>query len=350
MGHNQAQRSQSRLAGSFWFGEYELELWTVLLEDVRGRYCREFFCVVFTRPVGSSENGKPAQRQRLWLLLTASVVFLNLGFLFQQDDLHRLTKTALKNIIDSSNVNVERARSEYEHEMRSLVQQIYDEVMSFIKSSDVRSFQDNVTNIFTRFIGEVESTWNASEIENDSEKMLKKLIKDAFAKRKIPEGSEVFHWKGSSDKLIRDFWEDVRSFGGDPERNVSSLYDLTETFVMDAVDFGDKTIKQVTKDEYNVSSLGEAILKALRGGNENDEFDREVIEKEISTLIRGVAELYMVYDVNAGDFVHKVIGWVQSRLDRYSDGSIQKIPGKAFVSPLILLDFVLEKVCYYYSL
>lgn len=249
----------------------------------------------------------------------------------------------MRRILRSSDRNLEERRTEYERGIRSLIGTMYEDWVNF-SNTKYTEYRNNASELASTFLDNATATIKSEKMMDGLEAMLKDIAQITFDKESSQADSEVFRWKGDFNVLHRTFLEDMRTLGEDPEQNISSIYDLTEKFIMEATELTDRVVQDVSAGNYTFDTIQDAIVEVLRGGNSEDEFDRDVIEKEIAALIHGMADLFGAEEVKADKFVESTLNWIETKLDDYSDGNISSIPGKAIVAPLVLADFVLEKV------
>ena len=236
------------------------------------------------------------------------------------------------------------ARSEYERELLVIVRTAYDDMISFLNETKMKEVEVNASQLLSSYVDEAKRTIQSDKTIHDLERSFRILVQDSFERRTDQEGLEVFHWTGDINAITEDLWNELRTLGEDPEQDQLPLYALTENFVSQAFDLADRTTKNATNGAYSLDSFQKALISALQGGSYEDEFERDVLEKEISLLIEGVAELFGARSVDADDSVHSTMTWIDNRLNDYSDGSVKTVPGKGYVAPLILANFALEKV------
>ena len=261
-----------------------------------------------------------------------------------------MTQTALNAIMKSSNPDLEQIRTDYEEGVRTFVDDMYDDVVGFFKSSRFQATEANVSQLASNFASDVEDIFNRSEkLESDLGAMMKDLVPSSFQRlptEKLAKKQErdVYRWDGDLDLLVRNFVHDLGSLGKDPERGTPSIYELVKDLVQDAAKLANQTVGEVTEGNYTIDTIEDALANTFKGISDGEDFDRDIVVRELSTMIDGVAKLYKLGDLDSEELIKSAINWVDDRLLDYSDGSIQRIPAKVFVAPLIFADYILGKV------
>lgn len=251
----------------------------------------------------------------------------------------------------SSNQELQQVRSEYGAGVRRFVDEMYDSVVSFLESSRYKAFVESVGSLATDVAENAKLVFNQSdEIESDLEAMIKDLIHAAFQRlpsQKVGKNNEmrdIYRLDADLEPIVRNFVKDLGSLGKNPERGIPSIYELAQDFVQNATKLVNQTISEVTDGSYTADSMQNALLSAFQGISNGEDFDRNVVIREISTMIAGAAELYKLGNSETEEMIRSAIRWVDERLLDYSDGSIQQIPAKVFVAPLIFADYIFSKV------
>lgn len=221
--------------------------------------------------------------------------------------------------------------------------------MAFLQSREVRDLQANVTRIYDDFVVEAEKIMgNSEQIESELKAMVKEFVNVGFFRSTNDEGPNtvVYRWQGDVKTLLNGFVDDLYNLGEDPATNTLSIYGLAEKLGNDIMDLVNINLDKMAGVNYTVDDAKQALFEAVRA--ENDEFNRDVIIREMSKMINGVTELYGYEEgVNATQALTDAINWVEHKLRDYSDESIQRIPGRVFVTPMIVLDYVLGLVRFF---
>lgn len=253
----------------------------------------------------------------------------------------------------SSNQEIEEVRSNYEAGVRVFVDEMYNSIVNFLESSHYGDLVASVSELATNVNANTKQMFNQSvKIEKDLESMIHDLIHAAF--QKMPsenvgrqnEIRDIYRLDADLRPLVRNFVSDLGSLGQDPERGIPSIYELAQTFVQNATKLANQTILQATDGGYSAETVQDALFDAFQGINNGEDFDRDVVIKEVSTMLAGAAELYKVGNSDTEAMIKSAVRWIDERLLDYSDGSIQRIPAKVFVAPLIFADYFLSKVSY----
>jgi hypothetical protein len=256
-----------------------------------------------------------------------------------------MTRSALDEIMASANKDLAQTRLEYQESTLSLVNDVYSAVTNFLNSTKVNELEENTSRLISNFVDEAVKVLNNTEhIQSQLEAMVIDFLESGFEKDVAADGRKVFRWHGDLTKLVSAFLEELKAVGKDPERNTMSVYELSQKLVQNATELADKTMKDMPEGNYSVATIEDVLRDALLGASDDRDFSRRVILREISTLVDKVAFRYGLYDVNSSSAIQETVDWVDSRLKDYSDGEIRKIPEKAFVAPLILVDYVLGQV------
>ena len=267
---------------------------------------------------------------------------------YPQEGLHNLTRAALDMIMRSSNKDLVETRTEYEEGIRSFIDNLYNETLKFLKSPRFREMQRNTSLIVSDYMDDLSHVFNeSSKIESDIGAIIQNFVKTAF--KKLPMENvrdqlrQGYRWEGDLDKLSRDLVHDLSTLGEDSETGAPSIYNVTMKFVENVEKLANVAVEEVTRSNYTVESIENALVDIFHR-NSDDEFDRDVILGAISTMVNGLSELYDLGEADSAETVRSAVNWAEDRLRDYSDGSIQKIPEKAFVAPLIFADYILGKV------
>lgn len=270
--------------------------------------------------------------------------------------MHNITQKALHNIMDASNLEVAEVRSRYEQEVRNLTDFVYNNAMAFLRSREVRDLQANVTKIYDDFVFEAEKILdNKEQIESKLRAMVDEFVDIGFFRddsaEATPEADDevvktkrvVYRWQGDVEAVLQSFLNQLYDLGEDPETNTLSIYGLAEKLGNDVKALVDLNLEKVSGFNYTFDDAKQALLETVK--IEENEFSRDVIFREMSKMIDGVAELYG-YDerINVTQSITDTMDWVEYKLRDYSDGAIPRIPGRVFVAPMIVLDYVLGQV------
>ena len=250
--------------------------------------------------------------------------------------------------MESSNVELAAVKSQYEQEIRNFTDFVYTNAMAFLRSREVRELQANVTKIYDDFMFEAEKIMdNKEQIEKKLREMVKEFVDIGFyrddSERDLNPDRVLYRWQGDIEPVVRQFMDDLYDLGEDPETNTLSIYGLAEKLGNDVKDLVDMNLAKASGFNYTFNDVKEALYEAVK--IHDNEFNRGVIIRETSEMINGVAELYGYYEgINVTRSLTDSIDWVEHKLRDYSDESIQRIPGRMFVAPIIVLDYLLGQV------
>lgn len=247
----------------------------------------------------------------------------------------------------SSNKDLAETRAKYEQGVRTLVDELYNTTLSFLKSRRFRHFQSNVSQLVNDYGNQMTYVFEQTEeIERELGDMIQDFVKSTF--EQLPSESvrnqkrAIYRWQGNMNSLVGDMVNKLKVLGGNPDEGLPSFYNVTMKFAEDAKKLANQTLEEVTSGNYTYESI-ENTISDLFNGIVDDQFDRNVILREVSTMVNGISKLYNLGDADTTEAVQSAVNWIDDRLADYSDGAIKGIPSQVFVAPLIFADYVLGR-------
>ena len=252
--------------------------------------------------------------------------------------------------MESSNQELDELRRKYESDVRSFVDDMYTGIVGFLESSRYADLVDSIGELADDVNDNIKLMLNNSDsIEDDLESMVKDLVHAAF--QKMPSESvgmkketrDIYRWDADVSSLVRMFVGDLGSLGKDTENGTPSIFELAHEFVQNATKLVNQTILEATSGGYTTDTVQDALYNAFQVIRDGEDFDRDVVIREVAAMIAKAAELFKLSNSNIEANIKSAVRWVDERLLDYSDGKIRRIPAKMFVAPLVLADYIFSK-------
>jgi len=263
--------------------------------------------------------------------------------------LHKLTRKALEGIVSSPSQQLEDIRAEYTDGLRSFADDLYNGVVAFLESPSFHDLERMITQMVSDFAGNTSGILkHTDKLEHDVAVMFEELVHSAFQKlptQKIGEQKrEIYRWDADLGPTVRSFMWHLGTLGKDEGRGTPSIYEVARTFAQDVSKIANETIFHVTGESYSIRTVEELLTNALSGAGNSQDFEREVVVRELSSMFEGVAKLYKMDGTYSHNIVKSTFDWLDARISDYSDDSIPRIPAKVCVALLVFADHILEKV------